>query len=623
MPSARAIVVLGMHRSGTSVLTRGLQGLGVYLGDRFLGTRPDNPTGYWEDQGIVDLNERLLAALGLNWESISLIADSQWQRAEVQTLGDEAAAYLQDRFLQYPLWGFKDPRTVRLLPFWRTVLQRLGVDDQYIIAIRTPLGVATSLLRRQNVSPATSHMMSLVYLVPYLHEIAGKPVVVADYDLLMADPRTQLSRVADRLGIPLRETETAAIEHFSKHFLVPGLRHGYFTRDDFDAIPEISPLIREAYLWLYRLATDQLTPHSPEFLAAWEHLREVLGDLIDKDGFLKEHGVNLNLGAANHDLPDAGKEVTPPKTVETNSSAAPQETSEHEKCGYRLGEHPMFPGTGINFFVVIGAQRTGTNLLREILNTNEQIAMLAEILSPSPAPAHWENFLRGHPAETFPAAGPTEAEALLDRYFQFVLYRIRNHWVGADKSRCRAIGVDIKYNQLRQLDPLGWSSSAPPFLLSYLKARGAVLIHTTRTNVIHCAISAMIASERNFWHNYEGAVVDRRYFIDPDRCLKYAHTIVGDRDAFLAAAKDCKVAECCYERLTAEIAEAAGTQSIPDRPGPLHGIARALEVPFQFRYDGRLRKAINVPYSQLLLNREALARALNDSDFSAFAGTLE
>ena len=62
-----------MHRSGTSVLTRGLQALGVFLGDEFLSSRPDNPTGYWEDRIIVGLNERLLGLFGLNWESISLI----------------------------------------------------------------------------------------------------------------------------------------------------------------------------------------------------------------------------------------------------------------------------------------------------------------------------------------------------------------------------------------------------------------------------------------------------------------------------------------------------------------------------------------------------------------------
>src|ERR1700683_1862820 len=112
-------------------------------------------------------------------------------------------------------------------------------------------------------------------------------------------------------------------------------------------------------------------------------------------------------------------------------------------------------------FVVIGAQRTGTNILREILNTNDQIAMLGEILTPSPAPAHWDNFCRGLPVRSTHPESVDEAEGLLDRYFEFVRYRIRNHWEGNRKSRSHAIGVDIKYNQLRLIAPTDWDPKFP------------------------------------------------------------------------------------------------------------------------------------------------------------------
>jgi hypothetical protein len=111
------------------------------------------------------------------------------------------------------------------------------------------------------------------------------------------------------------------------------------------------------------------------------------------------------------------------------------------------------PDDGTHLFVVIGAQRTGTNILREILNANEQIAMLGEVLSPSPAPAHWDNFCRTLPARSVPPPSLNEAESLLDRYFEFVRYRIRNHWEGTKKSRSHAFGVDIKYNQLARIPP--------------------------------------------------------------------------------------------------------------------------------------------------------------------------
>jgi LPS sulfotransferase NodH len=277
---------------------------------------------------------------------------------------------------------------------------------------------------------------------------------------------------------------------------------------------------------------------------------------------------------------------------------------------------------GVHLFVVIGAQRTGTNILREILNTNEQIAMLGEVLTPSPAPAHWDNFCRTLPARTVHPASAAEAEALLDRYFEFVRYRIRNHWDGNRKKGSHAFGVDIKYNQLRNIAPANWSSSSPAFILDYLRSRGATILHTTR-NVIHSAISIFIASQRKVWHNYDGAVIDRSYHLDVQECLAYARTIRKQREAFIEGTSSCKIVNCPYEGLTEDMARAGSHEEIPAAPGPLWDVARALESRFTFRYDRRLQKAINIPYSRLLSNYDALVSQLKDSEFSALVSTLE
>jgi len=273
-------------------------------------------------------------------------------------------------------------------------------------------------------------------------------------------------------------------------------------------------------------------------------------------------------------------------------------------------------------FVVVGAQRTGTNLLRETLNTNEEIAMLGEVLTPSPAPAHWDNFCRNLPRRSVLPATRSKTESLLDQYFEFVQYRIRHHWEGNRKRRSHAVGVDIKYNQLRQIAPANWNSSSAPFILGYLRSRGITLIHTTR-NVIHCAISNLIASQRNVWHNYDGAVIDRTYHIDAEKCLAYARTVLQQRDAFIESAHDCKIVSCSYEGLSEDIGRAGSQEEIPEAPGPLRDIAQALGSSFKFRYERRLQKAINVPYSRAVSNYGDFVGRLRDSEFSAFASTLE
>jgi hypothetical protein len=269
-----------MHRSGTSALARGLQMLGVYLGNSFLNPQPDNPTGYWEDKNICELNEHLLAVFGLKWEDVALIDDARWHEPEVEALRAEAVEYLRAEYLRHPLWGFKDPRTIRLLPFWSSALRRLEVDECYLVVVRNPRSVAISLLQRQGMDAVTAHLLWLVYVVPYLSEIAKRPFIVTDYDMVMADPRRQLERIAHGLEIPLDDTNKAGIEQFACNFLDPNLRHSLFSESDFETDPNLPPLTREAYLWLRRLATDRMQTDAPLFWSAWESSRQAVQRLI-------------------------------------------------------------------------------------------------------------------------------------------------------------------------------------------------------------------------------------------------------------------------------------------------------------------------------------------------------
>lgn len=273
-----------MHRSGTSAISRGLQMLGVYLGNDFLNAQPDNPTGYWEDKNICGLNERLLAVFGLKWEDVALIDDARWHEPEVEAVRSDAVKYLRSQFASQPLWGFKDPRTIRLLPFWHSVLHRLEVDECYLVMIRNPRSVALSLLQRQGMDAATAHLLWLVYVVPYFSKIAHRPFIVTDYDLVIAQPRKQLERIARRLKIPLNDSNKAGIEQFAANFLDPNLRHSFFNQTDFDTVADVSPLTREAYLWLHQLATDQIPTDSPAFWSAWESRREAVARLIAGGG---------------------------------------------------------------------------------------------------------------------------------------------------------------------------------------------------------------------------------------------------------------------------------------------------------------------------------------------------
>ena len=161
---------------------------------------------------------------------------------EVETLRSRGGRIPSDRnSVDHPLWGFKDPRTIRLLPFWHSVLHRLEVDECYLVMIRNPRSVATSLLQRQGMDARTAHLLWLAYMVPNLSTVASRPFIVTDYDLVMADPRRQLERIARGLNIPLNDSSKAGIEQFAGNFLDPNLRHSFFDPSDFETVPELGP----------------------------------------------------------------------------------------------------------------------------------------------------------------------------------------------------------------------------------------------------------------------------------------------------------------------------------------------------------------------------------------------
>jgi hypothetical protein len=213
-----------MHRSGTSVVSRALKALGVYLGDALLGPAPDNPKGYWEHKEIVEVNEALMAALDRHWWNSRPIAAETWQGGEIDELKERAASLLVDLFRGRELWGFKDPRTIRVFPFWRDVLRRLGPSVSIVLAIRPPESATASLATREGMPVADAEQLWLAYMLPWLPEIAAYPALVVDYDRLIGSPLRQLRRIAKHLGVTVDPTDPEITE-YTRSFVEKNLRH--------------------------------------------------------------------------------------------------------------------------------------------------------------------------------------------------------------------------------------------------------------------------------------------------------------------------------------------------------------------------------------------------------------
>ena len=272
--NSKLVVVLGMHRSGTSAITRGLEVLGVKLGDNLYPAAIDNPKGFWEDTDFLGINEELLAHLDYSVDRLGLIDWQMPSTAIVESLELKAEKLVSERCKKNALWGFKDPRTARLLPFWQAVFERVGCDVRYVIATRNPISIVESLYKRSGFEGGTTFYLWLEHLIPAISGTINAKGVVVDYDQLLENPKLQLLRVAKALGVTA--PEPLALFAFESEFLDVGLRHTYFTMQDLERYPSVPLQVVTAYDWLVKLANDSVLLDSAETKSVFEALSQEL-----------------------------------------------------------------------------------------------------------------------------------------------------------------------------------------------------------------------------------------------------------------------------------------------------------------------------------------------------------
>ena len=143
------IVVLGMHRSGTSAITRSLSVLGVSLGDNLM--RPilnNNDKGFFEDIDINALNIEMLNVIGSDWNLLSPIELHHFQLLKEKGYQRKAQKLLAQKIENHQLFAFKDPRVAKLMPFWTRIFEQLKINVKYLIVLRHPKSVVASLVKR-------------------------------------------------------------------------------------------------------------------------------------------------------------------------------------------------------------------------------------------------------------------------------------------------------------------------------------------------------------------------------------------------------------------------------------------------------------------------------------------
>jgi hypothetical protein len=240
----RIVCVTGMMRSGTSLLARVLNLLGVDFGPgvneeevRRAATLA-NEKGFWENGAIERLNNELLAALGGSALAPPAVPDGWEQRPELKPLREQAARIIARELPGSGAVGWKDPVTSLTLPFWR----RVAPIAATVLCLRDPLEVARSLAAVQGTDEETGARLWLAYVIGAFR--ADPARLIVRYDDFFEDHEGAARRITAFLALP--EPAPSTLEDI-RSFIEWRLRHHRLAATGGQVSSESMALARSLY----------------------------------------------------------------------------------------------------------------------------------------------------------------------------------------------------------------------------------------------------------------------------------------------------------------------------------------------------------------------------------------
>lgn len=219
-----SILILGCHRSGTSTLSAILNLCGYSLpGGEVNVPAHENPAGYYENRAVVQLNNRILTAMGLRWDDPVPI-DLYVTEAMKRKFRDDVMRVVEHHFTCSG-YVLKDPRMSTLWPFWIDALQEASSSPiRAILALRNPMQVSRSLVRRHQIVPHACSISSVedglkFWLVQTLGAVRGAlnfNFAISDSDKFNESPLDAIRTLRERLSLSV---DVEALESAVKHFV--------------------------------------------------------------------------------------------------------------------------------------------------------------------------------------------------------------------------------------------------------------------------------------------------------------------------------------------------------------------------------------------------------------------
>jgi hypothetical protein len=245
-----AVIVAGMHRSGTSLTASVLLDAGIHMGDKLLGAGHGNPVGHFEDNEIYEFHQRALVANGLGSEGFTAQAGLVVPAA----LLPEARRIIAHRRRHGGVWGWKEPRTTLFLEFWAEMVP----EAMFLLVFRRPWEVVDSLFRRGDPTFALNPTLVVDIWLNYATHIErflarhSDRCLLVELSQVVPDPASFLERVREKFGIRLGLSS----ERFREELLVQDV-----SSDRVRLLDAVNPEVLDCYRRLRTLAgSDSALP---------------------------------------------------------------------------------------------------------------------------------------------------------------------------------------------------------------------------------------------------------------------------------------------------------------------------------------------------------------------------
>ena len=273
----KLLMILGMHRSGTSVLAGTCRLLGADLGARMMAAAGDNVMGFWEHDDIVRIHDELLERLGYAWDDVRTLPEKWWTYEVIRPQRQALLEVLKRDFFGTQLACVKDPRLCRLLPLWQELLRELGWQPCYLLATRDPWEIIASLKARNGFSAEKSALLTLRYLLDAEAGSRSGPRVFMDYAATLSDWRAALKPAWIKLGLPWPGDE-GRLDAEVGRFIHKELRHNKSS----DTLPgELGRLTGEVYRALQTAGAADPVPRLDKARAELNGLTASIDNVLD------------------------------------------------------------------------------------------------------------------------------------------------------------------------------------------------------------------------------------------------------------------------------------------------------------------------------------------------------